>query len=186
MKLYIKNMKCVRCKLLVKTELEKIGLTDIPVKAGEIEVADDLDREKLGSLKAALSDLGLEITDDRDAILIEKIKLAILEIIDDTDEGMKMKISSTLSEKLGHNYKYLSHKFRTNTGIPILKYFIRQKTELVKELLIHEKLSLSQVAFRLHYSSVAHLSCQFKKETGETPTEFMMREESRVRLNSNG
>jgi AraC-like DNA-binding protein len=182
MKLYIKNMKCVRCKLLVKSELEKLGLHDIRITAGEVEITGDFPEQMLQQLRQVLCDLGMELTDDKDTILIEKIKVAINEMIYDSSDRLITNFSDHISARFGHNYKYLSGKFRIFMGTSIKKYFIRQRTDHVKELLRFENLSLSQIAFKLHYSSVAHLSSQFKKETGQTLSNFRMTIDKRISI----
>ncbi len=165
-------MQCSRCKLLVKSELEKLDLYNINIKEGEVEIKETLPDEKLQRLTLALHDLQLELTDDRDSILIEKIKNAMNEISYNSVDWVNINFSDHLSSQLGYTYKYLSNKFLKVMGISVKRYFIKQQIEHVKEMLIHEDLSLSQIAFKMHYSSVAHLSTQFKKETGLTPSQF--------------
>ena len=165
-------MKCSRCKLLVKSELEKLGFHDIKIKAGEVEVKEVFPDKKLHQLRLALHELQLELTDDADSILIDKVKNAINEISTISGDSLKVNFSDHISAQLGYTYKYLSTKFSAVTGITVKRYFIEQKIEHVKEMLIYEDLTISQIALKLNYSNVAHLSGQFKKETGLTPSQF--------------
>jgi AraC-like DNA-binding protein len=174
MKLYIKNMNCVRCKLLVRYELEKLGFQEFTIKVGEVEIRDSLTNEKRNKLLVALLELGMEQTDDKDSILVEKIKNVINELTESTGELPNNNFSNHLSTRLGYTYKYLSNKFSALMGTSIRKYLIKQKIERVKEALIHDNVSFSQIAFTTNYSSVAYLSNQFKKETGFTPSQFRL------------
>ena len=172
MKLFIKNMVCDRCRMVVRESMEKLGLIPVSVELGEVELKQPLtDAEKL-AFKQALQVLGFELIDDKKSRIIEKIKLIILELIRQKDGEMTQNLSETLSSRLNHDYNYLSNLFSEVEGTTIEKYFIAQKIELVKELLVYDELSLSEIAFRLNYSSVAYLSSQFKKVTGLTPSHF--------------
>jgi AraC-like DNA-binding protein len=172
MKLFIKNMVCDRCRMVVRESMEKLGLTTVAVELGEVELGHPLtDAEKL-ALSQALQLLGFDLIDDKKSRLIEKIKLIILELIRQKDGEMTTNLSETLSTRLNHDYNYLSNLFSEVEGITIEKYFIAQKIERVKELLVYDELSLSEIAFQLNYSSVAYLSSQFKKVTGLTPSHF--------------
>lgn len=172
MKLYIKYMVSLRCKMLVKSELEKLGIDYQSVDLGMVEIRGKIterQREKFGkNLKRS----GLELLDDKKNILVEKIKAVIVEMIHYSDEVPKMNDSDYISEKLGYDYTYLSNIFSEVKGITIQQYVIMHKIEKVKELLLYDELTLTEIAYRLHYSSVAHLSNQFKKVTGLTPTYF--------------
>lgn len=172
MKLYIKNMVSLRCKMLVKAELEKLNLKHNIVELGEVEIMNDLSAETHGELKKNLLQSGLELMDDQRAILVEKIKNIIIELVHYTDEIPKLSFSDYLSEKLNHNYSYLSNLFSEVKGTTIEHFIIIHKIERVKELIIYDELNLSEIAYKLHYSSVAHLSTQFKKITGLTPSFF--------------
>ena len=172
MKLYIKNMVCIRCKIAVKAELEKLGLHYTSVELGEAEIKDGLTKEQFTILDTALKKMGLELMDDRKSVLVEKIKAIIIEQVHYSDELIKVNLSEYISEKLNHNYSYLSGLFSEVKGTTIEKYYLAHKIEKVKELLVYDELSLTQIAFRMHYSSVAHLSNQFRKITGLTPTHF--------------
>ena len=172
MKLYIKNMVSLRCKLLVKAELEKLKLHHLIVELGEVEVMEDLTKEKLNQLKVSLLKSGLELMDDQSAILVERIKNIIVEMIHYTDEVPKVNFSEYLALKLDQNYSTLSNLFSEVKGTTIEQFIILHKIERVKELIIYDELNMSEIAAKLHYSSVAHLSTQFKKVTGLTPSFF--------------
>lgn len=164
-------MVCSRCKMLVKAELEKAGLNPLTVELGEVEIENEPTDEVLEQLNASLQKLGFEIIDDRKSRIIEKIKNAIVELIHHkSNENMSVNLSEFITQKLNYDYNYLSNLFSEVQGITIEKYFIAQKIEKVKELLKYDELSLSQIADRLGYSSVAYLSNQFKKQTGLTPS----------------
>ena len=164
-------MVCSRCKMLVKAELEKAGFNPLTVELGEVEIESEPTDEVLEQLNASLQKLGFEIIDDRKSRIIEKIKNAIVELIHHKSyENMSVNLSEFISQKLNYDYNYLSNLFSEVQGITIEKYFIAQKIEKVKELLKYDELSLSQIADRLGYSSVAYLSNQFKKQTGLTPS----------------
>jgi len=171
-KLYIKNMVCIRCKMLVKSELAKLGLHYIYVELGEAEIMEEITGEQLSLLGNALIKDGLELMDDKKSILVEKIKTNIIELVHDNDDQLKINLSDYLSEKLNYNYTYLANLFSEVKGTTIEKFYLAHKIEKVKELLVYEELTLSEIAYRMHYSSVAHLSFQFKKMTGLTPSHF--------------
>lgn len=174
MNLYIKNMVCNRCIMVVKQELEKHGLHPEKVSLGEVSLAEEkLSEGQLSKLDAALVDLGFERIDDRKARLIESIKNIVIKKIHHADSiHLKFNWSTLLSEELHFEYNYLSSLFSSVEGITLEQYIIRQKIERVKELLFYDELTLSEIANRLEYSSVAHLSAQFKKITGFTPSEL--------------
>jgi YesN/AraC family two-component response regulator len=172
MRLYIKNMVCVRCKMVVKSELENLGFHHILIKDGEVEIGENVSSDKLDKLKLAVNKLGLELIDDRESILVEKIKNAISELVYNSEDGLKTTFSEYISSILGYSYHYLSNLFSAVHGNSIEKYFIHCKIDRVKEILIHEEISFSEIAFKMHYSSVAHLSSQFRKETGLTLSQF--------------
>lgn len=172
MKLYIKYMVCIRCKMVVKSELEKLGLNYAKVDLGEADIRGQITPEQREHLKAALLKSGLELMDDHKAIMIERIKAVIVEMVHYAEETPKTNFSDYLSEKLQYDYTYLANLFSETTGITIQNYIIAHKIERVKELLLYEELTLTEISYRLDYSSVAHLSNQFKKVTGLTPTFF--------------
>lgn len=172
MKLYIKYMVSDRCKLAVKEELKKLGLHFIAVGLGEVEIVEDLSVELRERLKMALFSLRLELVDDGRGILNEKIKSAIIEMIYYSDEFLKIKNSDYISKKLNYDYTYLANLFSEMNGIPIQQFILINKTERVKELLLQGDFNLTEISYKLNYSSVAHLSDQFKKITGLTPSQF--------------
>lgn len=172
MKLYIKYMVSLRCKMFVREELQKIGVNYISVDLGTVEVQDDITDEQLDLFAKNLKKGGLELLDDKKNILVEKIKNVIVEMIHFSDELPKVNDSNYISEKLEYDYTYLSNTFSEVRGITIQQYVIMHKIERVKELLLYDELTLTEIAWKLNYSSVAHLSNQFKKVTGLTPTYF--------------
>lgn len=172
MKIYIKYMVSLRCKMVVKEELKKLGLHFIVVDLGEVEIMEDISDSQREELKAALSASGLELMDDKRAVLIEKIITAIVEMVHYSEELPKINYSDYISEKLKYDYTYLSNLFSEVKGITIQQFIIIHKIERVKELLLYDELNLTEISYRLQYSSVAHLSNQFKKITGLTPSEF--------------
>lgn len=165
-------MVCIRCKMVVKSELEKLGLHYIAVDLGEVEIKEEISAEQQAGLSIALKKYGLELMDDKKSILIEKIKTIIIELVHYTDEQIKINLSDYLSKKLNYNYTYLANLFSEVKGTTIEQFYLAHKIEKVKELLVYDELNLTEIAWRLHYSSVAHLSNQFKKMTGLTPTHF--------------
>ncbi|MEI7492100.1 MAG: AraC family transcriptional regulator [Bacteroidota bacterium] len=172
MKLYIKNMVCIRCKMVVKAELKKLGVHYVAVDLGEADIKDDISDEQLAQLDIALRKSGLELMDDKKSLLVERIKMVIIELVHYTEDQIKINLSDHLSEKLNHNYTYLSNLFTEVKGTTIEKIYLAHKIEKVKELLVYDELNLTEIAYKLHYSSVAHLSNQFKKMTGLTPSHF--------------
>jgi YesN/AraC family two-component response regulator len=158
--------------MVVKTELEKLGLHYIIVELGEAEIMEDISENQISILDSSLKRAGLELMDDNKTILVERIKTTIIELIHYNDKQLKVNLSDHLSEKLNHNYTYLSNLFSEVKGTTIEKYYLSHKIERVKELLIYDELNLTEIAFKMHYSSVAHLSNQFKKMTGLTPSHF--------------
>jgi AraC-like DNA-binding protein len=161
-----------RCKMMVKEELKKIGIWYVAIDLGVIEILEDISSEQREQLKINLQKSGLELLDDKRSILIERIKNVIVEMIHYSDEVPKVNYSDFISEKLGYDYTYLSNIFSQVKGITIQQFIISNKIERVKELLMYDELSLTEISYRLHYSSVAHLSNQFKKITGLTPTYY--------------
>ena len=172
MKLQIKYMISLRCKLMVEQELQKCGLHCTKVELGEAEISEDITLEIRKKLKAALSNLGLELMEDHKNILIERIKKVVIEMIHYGDELPNVNYSNYISQKLGYNYTYLANIFSQVKGIPIRQYIIIHKIEKVKELLSYDELSLKEISYQLLYSSLAHMSNQFKKITGCTPTDY--------------
>lgn len=165
-------MVCNRCKTAVRDELRMFGLHPVSVELGEVEIAEELTSEKKASLNILLQSLGFEIIDDKKRRIIEKIKTAIVNSVHYDEEQSALKFSQKISRELNLDYNYLSNLFSETEGTTIEKYFIAQRMEKVKELLKYDELSLSEIADRLGYSSVAYLSNQFKTQTGFTATQF--------------
>jgi|SRR6478672_4818332 len=172
MHLYIKNMVCNRCIAAVEQELAKLGIESCNVSLGEVELKEDLSRNKVEELHKNLAALGFELLDNNKMQLIEKIKNIIIKQVHYTEEENRKNFSDILSTAMHKDYSYLSGLFSEVEGITIEKYIIHQKIEKVKELVIYDQLSLSEISFQLGYISVAHLSTQFKKTTGLTPSYF--------------
>lgn len=165
-------MVCIRCQMVVKAELEKLGLHYVDVIIGEANIIDDIQPEQLQQLDKALRKSGLILMDDKKSILVEKIKNVIIELVHYNEEQIKVNLSDYLSEKLNYNYTYLANLFSEVKGITIEKFYLTHKIEKVKELIVYDELNLTEIAYRMHYSSVAHLSNQFKKFTGLSPSHF--------------
>lgn len=158
--------------MVVKAELEKLGLRYNYVKIGEADIIGNAQPEQLEQLKIELKEAGLFLMDNKKSVLIEKIKNAIIELVHYTDEQIKVNLSDFLSEELNYNYTYLSNLFSEVNGITIENFYLAHKIEKVKELIVYDELTLTEIAYKMHYSSVAHLSNQFKKITGLTPSHF--------------
>lgn len=165
--------------MMVKSELEKLGIDYLTVDLGMVEIRGDITEKQREKFRRNLKKSGLELLDDKKNILVEKIKAVIVEMIHYSDELPKVNDSDYISEKLGYDYTYLSNIFSEVKGITIQQYIIMHKIEKVKELLLYDELTLTEIAYLLHYSSVAHLSNQFKKVTGLTPTYFKEVKEKR-------
>ncbi len=165
-------MVCIRCKMVVKDELTRLGLHVITVDLGEANVVEEIKPEQQQLLRIALLRSGLELMDDKKAVLIEKLKNLIIELVHYSEEPLTVNLSVYLSQQLNYDYTYLANLFSEVQGTTIEKFFIRHKIERVKELLVYDELSLTEISYLLHYSSVAHLSNQFKKVTGLTPSYF--------------
>jgi AraC-like DNA-binding protein len=168
-----------RCKMAVKEELKKLGLHFIVVDLGEVDIMEDISEEQRALLQIGLHSSGLELMDDKRAVLIEKIKNAVIEMVHHTDEMIKVNFSDFLSKKLNHNYTYLANLFSEVQGITIEQFIISHKVERIKELIIYDELNLTEISYKMNYSSVAHLSKQFKKATGLTPSHFKQLKDKR-------
>ena len=176
-------MVCNRCILVVQNELDKLGIVANNIKLGEIILEKDLTTTEREALENVLDPLGFQVIDDKKSRMIEKIKNVIIDLVHHQDNDAKTNLSDVLSDALHHDYNYLSNLFSDIEGTTIEKYFIAQKVEKVKELLVYDELSLSEIADRMNYSSVAYLSNQFKKVTGLTPSHFkQIREDKRKPL----
>ena len=159
-----------RCKMMVKEELEKLGIKYVTIELGMVEILGDISKNTHEQFKKNLLGSGLELMDDKKSILIEKIQNVITEMIQYSDEIPKVNYSDYISEKLGYDYTYLANTFSEVKGITIQQFIIIHKIEKIKELLLYNELNLTEIAHKLHYSSVAHLSNQFKKVTGLSPS----------------
>lgn len=165
-------MVCNRCKMVVKTQLESSGLRPLSVNLGEVEIEGELSKDRLSQLNTSLKTIGFELIDDKKSQTIERIKTAIVTLVHHSDHALKTNLSSFISSQIHQDYNYLSNLFSEVEGTTIEKYFIAQRIERVKELIVYDELSLSEIADRLGYSSVSYLSNQFKKITGFTPSYF--------------
>ena len=172
MNLYIKNMVCNRCIMVVKQELENLKLKPLKVSMGEAELSKQPSVKQMQQLNSRLLQLGFEILDDKKQKQIEKIKSLLIKKVQSGDVEEHFSISEYLSTALHKEYSYISRLFSEVEGITVEQFFILQKTEKVKELLVYGEQNLSEISFLLGYSSVAHLSAQFKKVTGLTPSQF--------------
>ncbi|HUH51373.1 MAG TPA: AraC family transcriptional regulator [Flavobacterium sp.] len=183
MKIFIKYMVSIRCKMIVKSELDTLGITYGAVDLGEVDIISEITPVTLEKLKLALAKSGLELMDNKKAILIQKIKNLVVEMVHYQDESLKMKNSVYISQKLNYDYTYLANIFSEATGITIEHYIIIHKVERIKELLVYDELNITEISYKLHYSSVAHLSAQFKRITGLTPTFFKnLKNKKRINL----
>jgi len=178
--LHIRNMESHRCIAMVKDELNKLGLLYKTVELGEVELSDTISPEMLQLIDIGLRNVGLELMNDKQNNLVDNIKAAIRQLIYLSDDYTKPNNSHFISKKLNQDYTRLSHVFSSAQGVTIEKYIITQKIERVKEMLIYDRLSLSDIAYKLQYSSVAHLSSQFKKVTGLTPSFFRQLRKARL------
>ena len=165
-------MVSLRCKMVVKDELRKLGISYSNISLGQVELTEEINQSQLENIRTALKRSGLELMDDKKSVLIEKIKDVVIEMVHYEDELPKMNFSDYLTEKLGYNYTYLANLFSETEGTTIEHFIIIHKIERVKELIIYDELNLTEIAWKLHYSSVSHLSNQFKKITGLTPSFF--------------
>jgi AraC-like DNA-binding protein len=180
-------MVSLRCKMVVKEELKNLGLHFIVVDLGEVDIMETISPQQRLQLKAALLNSGLELMDDKKAMLIEKIKNAVVEMVHYSDELIKINFSDFLSQKLNYDYTYLANLFSEVQGTTIEQFIINHKIERIKELIIYGELNITEIAWKMNYSSVAHLSNQFKKNTGLTPSHFkQMKDKRRTALEEIG
>jgi|ERR1019366_2078904 AraC-like DNA-binding protein len=179
MKLNIKYMVSNRCKMVVREELTKLGLHFIIIDLGEVEIMENISTNQWEQLKIALLNSGLELMDDKKAVLVEKIKNVIIEMVHYRDDTIKTNFSDFLSEKLNYNYTYLANLFSEVQGTTIQQFIISNKVERIKELIIYGELSITEIAWEMNYSSVAHLSKQFKEVTGLSPSYFKQLKDKR-------
>lgn len=179
MRIFIKNMACESCKVVVKEALEELEIPTVKVELGEIVTKVDISDEDKLALNKKIKKVGLELLEKKDGILIEKIRQIILDYVYKSDEKPDVNFSTILSKELNMSYSYLANFFSEIEASTIEQYIIALKTERIKELILFDELTLSEIAYQLHYSSVAHLSGQFKKVTGLTPTHFKALKEKR-------
>ncbi|HCY40365.1 MAG TPA: AraC family transcriptional regulator [Prolixibacteraceae bacterium] len=180
-------MVSTRCKLAVKEVLKKLGLHFVMVDLGEIDIMEDITDEQREVLRVELHNVGLELMDNKRAVLIEKIKNVIIEMVHYSDELPKVNYSDYISEKLNHDYTYLSNIFSEVKGITIQQFIITHKVERIKELLLYDELNLTEISYKMNYSSVAHLSNQFKKITGLTPSHYkQLKDNKRISIEEIG
>jgi YesN/AraC family two-component response regulator len=172
MKIYIKNMVCIRCKMVVQDQLKKIAVRNAVVKLGEVEVINTLTDIQAEDFRVGLLKFGLVVLDDKKSMLVDKIKKVIIELIHYKEEPLQINFSDYLSQTLNHEYTYMANLFSEIEGVNVEHYLITHKIERVKELLVYDRLSLTEISYKLNYSSVAHLCNQFKKITGLTPSHF--------------
>ena len=172
MKIFIKYMVSNRCKMAAKAALKELGLHFILVDLGEVEIMENISAGQRQQLAVCLSNSGLELMDDKRGVLVEKIKKAIIEMVQHSEETIKVNFSDYLSEQLNYDYTYLSNLFSEVQGTTIEQFIIGHKIERIKDLIVYDELTISQIAWKLNYSSVAHLSNQFKKATGLSPSHF--------------
>lgn len=172
MKLHIQNMVSLRCKMKVRSELDKLGIAYKSIELGEVQLAEPITEELRQGLKEELHKSGLELMMNEKAILIEKIVNIVVEMVHYSEEEPKVNFSDYLSEKLGQDYHKLAELFSKTKGMTIEHFIILHKVERIKELITYDKLSLTEIAYKMHYSSTAHISKQFKQVTGLTPTFF--------------
>jgi len=178
-------MVCIRCKMVVTAELNKLGIGFKSVELGEVALSGPVPEQLYEELRTALLRSGLELMNDKKGILIQRIKTVIVELVHYSEEPLVIKFSDYLSEKLNHDYTYLANLFSEVQGTTIEQFLIANKIERVKELLVYNQLNLTEIAYLMHYSSVAHLSSQFKKVTGLTPSHFKnLRNKRRSMLDS--
>ena len=179
MKLHIKYMVSNRCKMVVRMALKDMNIHFVLLELGEVEIMERLTGEQREKLKHTLEEAGLELIDDKRSILIEKIKSTIIDLVHNSDETIKPKLSVYLSKKLNHNYTYLANIFSQVQAVSIEQFMILHKVERIKELLMYGELNISEISYKMNYSSTAHLSTQFKKVTGLTPSNFIKLKEKR-------
>jgi len=173
MKLYIKNMVCDRCRLVISNVMDQLQLSPLSIELGEVDFGETtLPDDKIASIQAVIEPLGFELIDDKKSRLIERMKKSLIKLAHQQEQTDRVKLSDYLANTLHYDYGHLSNLFSSVEGITVEQYLIRQKIEKVKELLIYDELSLTEIAGQLGYSSVAHLSAQFKKVTGMPPSEF--------------
>ncbi len=177
--IYIKNMVCNRCIMVVEGTLQELGIIPVSIKLGEVVLSDKLSDEIREKLEKSLQSVGFELIDNRKTRLIEQVKKEIIDLVHNNNNNLKKNLSDYISSKVHHDYTYISNLFSEVENTTIEKYFIAQKIEKVKELLVYDELNLNEISDMLNYSSTAHLSAQFKKVTGLTPSHFKQIKENK-------
>ena len=172
MKLYVRNMACLSCKVVVKEALEELEIQPVKVEMGEVEIKEDLTDIEKKKLNDKIKKVGLELLENKQGAIIEKIRKVVVDYVYHTEEKLIVNFSDYLSKKLNYSYTYLANLFSEVEASTIEQYVIAMKIERIKELIMFEDVTLTEISYKLHYSSVAHLSTQFKKVTGLTPTHF--------------
>lgn len=172
-------MVCIRCKMIVRAELTQLGLDYTRVELGHADIIGNITVAQHDQIRSELLKTGLELIDDIKSILIERIKKVVIELVHYSEEPLPINLSVYLSQELQHNYTYMANIFSKTQGHSIERFFIEHKIERVKELLIYNELTLTEIAYKMHYSSVAHLSSQFKKVTGNTASHYKQLKEKR-------
>ncbi|WP_430403041.1 helix-turn-helix domain-containing protein [Fluviicola sp.] len=183
MKLFVKHMVSLRCKMVVKEVVAGLGLRPTKIELGMVEIRENISEDVREKLKSDLSSCGLELLEDRTSILIEQIIGAVIEMVHYSDEAPKMNYSDYISEKLNYDYTYLSNVFSKEKGMTIQQFIIMNRVERVKEFLLYDELNLTEISYKMNYSSVAHLSNQFKKITGFSPSFYKQLKFNRCELN---
>lgn len=184
MLIYIKNMVCSRCEMAVSNIFKRLGIATVSVQLGEVETKEELSKAELGQLNSALMDIGFEILEDASHKQIEHIKKLIIEKVQNLDIDEDFLLSKYLSEELNKEYSSISKTFSQTENTTLEQYYILQKIEKVKELLVYKEFTLSQIAYQLGYKTVQHLSQQFKKTTGFSPSQFQeLKEKKRLPIN---
>jgi YesN/AraC family two-component response regulator len=172
MTLYIKSMVSLRCKMMVQHELTMMGLHEVSVDLGRVVIEENISNKQREQLGSALHESGLELLEDKQEILIERVKNVVTEMVHYAEDAPTVNFSVFLSEKLGYDYVYLANLFSEAKGYTIEHFIIANKIERVKELILENEMNLTEISYNMHYSSVSHLSAQFKKVTGITPSHF--------------
>jgi AraC-like DNA-binding protein len=165
-------MVCLRCQLSVKAELEKLGIPYTYVRIGEAEIIGEIGADMMKQLQTNLKEVGLSVITNKKNILVEQVTSTIIELVHFTEDQIKVNLSDFLSEKLNYNYTYLANLFSEVKGTTIEKFYLTHKMERVKEMILYDDLNLTEISYKLHFSSVSHLSNQFRKFTGMTPTQY--------------
>lgn len=179
MKIYVKNMACESCKIFVRKSLDDLGILIYSVELGEIDTKEDVSDDEKKKLNTTIKKAGMELLEKKKGVLIEKIRTAMIDYVSNSDNESHIKFSALLSKELNHNYTYLSNFFSEVEATTIEQYIIALKIERVKELIIFGEDTFSEIAYKLNYSSSAHLSAQFKKATGLTLSHFKALKEKR-------